>query len=43
MKILKKSARNSPKISIILLDWGVRESFHFLHYISKQNIDRNLF
>ncbi len=43
MKILKKSQRTSPKISIILLDWGVRESFHFLHYISKQNIDRNLF
>lgn len=43
MQILKKSQRVSPKISIILLDWSVRESFHFLHYISKQNIDRGLF
>lgn len=43
MQIIKKSQRKNPKISIILLDWGVRESFHFLHYISKQNINRNLF
>ncbi|MCE5327926.1 MAG: hypothetical protein LLG01_16080 [Planctomycetaceae bacterium] len=25
-----------PKISIVLLDWSVRESFHVLHYLARQ-------
>lgn len=43
MKIVKRSSRTAPKVSIILLDWSVRESFHILHYLSKQNIDRDKF
>ena len=29
-----------PKISVILIDWGVRESFHCLHYLNRQTADR---
>jgi hypothetical protein len=29
-----------PKISVILIDWGVRESFHTLHYLNRQTADR---
>ena len=28
MRIVKQSARKRPRLSLILLDWGVRESFH---------------
>jgi len=28
---------------MVLLDWSVRESFHLLHYLSKQTVDRNRF
>lgn len=30
-----------PKISVILIDWGVRESFHSLHYLNNQTADRD--
>jgi hypothetical protein len=43
MKFIKRSARNQPRISLILLDWSVRESFHVLHYLARQNVDRDLF
>lgn len=43
MKIVKRSSRTAPKVSLILVDWSVRESFHLLHYLSKQNVDRNKF
>ena len=43
MKILKRSTRETPKVSLILLDWSVRESFHVLHYLSKQNVPRDTF
>lgn len=43
MKFIKQSARPGPKVSLILLDWSVRESFHLLHYLSKQDVDRDLF
>ena len=29
-----------PKISVILIDWGVRESFHSLHYLNRQTAGR---
>ncbi|MFO0878251.1 MAG: glycosyltransferase [Gemmataceae bacterium] len=29
-----------PKVSLILLDWGVRESFHSLHYLNQQTVPR---
>src|SRR5215203_2856759 len=28
------------KVSIILLDWSVRESFHSLHYLNQQTVPR---
>ena len=30
----------SPKVSIILLDWSCRESFHSLDYLNNQTISR---
>lgn len=32
-----------PKISIILLDWKVRESFHTINYLNDQDIDRDTY
>jgi len=43
VKILKKSKRGAPKLSLILIDWSVRESFHILDYLSRQTIDRDMF
>lgn len=43
MKFIKQSKRTQPKVSLILLDWSVRESFHLLDYLSKQDLDRDLF
>lgn len=43
MKFVKTSRRTQPKISLILLDWSVRESFHLLDYLSRQDVDRDLF
>lgn len=43
MKFLKKSTIKKPKVSLILLDWSVRESFHFIHYLEKQNTLRSNF
>jgi len=43
MRLLKQSTRTQPRVSLILLDWSVRESFHLLHYLSKQDIARDNF
>ena len=43
MKIIKQSSRASPKISLILIDWSVRESFHLLYYLEKQTLHREQF
>lgn len=43
MKYIKQSNRKNPKTSLILLDWSVRESFHLLHYLSKQDVSRDDF
>jgi len=43
MQFIKQSARSCPKVSLILLDWSVRESFHLFHYLSEQDVDRDLF
>src|SRR5438477_262107 len=29
-----------PKVSVILIDWGVRESFHSLEYLNRQTAAR---
>src|SRR5918996_1876452 len=43
MRFLKQSVRKTPKLSLILLDWSVRESFHLLHYLRRQSVDRDQF
>lgn len=43
MRILKKSTRSHPRLSLVLLDWGVRESFHLFHYLKNQTIPRDDF
>jgi hypothetical protein len=43
VKFLKRSTRQSPKVSLILLDWSVRESFHLLHYLGGQDMPRDAF
>ncbi len=43
MKLLKRSARPNPKVSLVLLDWSVRESFHLLHYLDQQDVPRDTF
>lgn len=34
---------NKPRLSIVLIDWSVRESFHILKYLSEQTISRDKF
>lgn len=36
----KNNNNLNPEVSIILLDWSCRESFHILHYLCKQTIPR---
>lgn len=43
MKFLKSSQRKNPRVSLVLLDWSVRESFHLLHYLSEQSVPRDQF
>jgi hypothetical protein len=43
MRFLKRSVRKAPRLSLILLDWSVRESFHLLHYLRHQTVDRDQF
>lgn len=43
MRFIKRSARPKPKLSLILLDWSVRESFHLLHYLARQDVPRDSF
>ncbi|OSM01909.1 glycosyltransferase family 2 protein [Magnetofaba australis] len=43
MKFHKRSPRKHAKVSLILLDWSVRESFHLLHYLRQQTVPRDDF
>src|SRR5438874_5839439 len=36
-----KHAKPHAKVSVILLDWTVRESFHSLQYLNQQTVDRS--
>ena len=38
--IFENKNGNLSKVSIILLDWSCRESFHILHYLNDQTIQR---
>jgi glycosyl transferase family 2 len=40
MKILRAHPKK-PKVSVIFLDWGVRESFHSLDYLDRQSVPRS--
>lgn len=39
--IRRNNNNNKPAISFILMDWGCRESFHTLEYLSNQITDRS--
>lgn len=39
MKFFKKRPRSGAKVSLILLDWSVRESPHIIHYLRSQTVD----
>jgi len=43
VRFIKRNARPQPKLSLILLDWSVRESFHLLHYLARQDVPRDAF
>ena len=43
IRFLKRSRRKKPKLSLILLDWNVRESLHLLHYLQQQTAPRDQF
>jgi hypothetical protein len=40
-QLVLNHSRRRPKVSVILIDWGVRESFHSLHYLNRQTADRD--
>jgi hypothetical protein len=40
-EIVLHSPTRKPKVSVILIDWGVRESFHSLHYLNRQTCPRD--
>lgn len=39
MKFFKRQPRARARVSLILLDWGVRESPHIIHYLRNQTVD----
>ncbi len=41
--IIESQSNIKPKISIILLDWKVRESYHTIDYLNRQRCDRELY
>lgn len=43
MRLLRESQKTSPKVSIILLDWSVRESFHLFSYLANQTVSQDQF
>lgn len=43
MKVIKTSHRSNPRLSLVFLDWSVREGFHVLHYLRNQTALRDRF
>jgi len=39
-KLVRNHTGRKPKVSVILLDWGVRESFHGVEYLNRQTAAR---
>lgn len=40
MEIVYRSVPRKPDVSIVLLDWSVRESFHSIDYLNQQTVAR---
>jgi hypothetical protein len=43
VKIVFESGKHTAGISVILLDWSCRESFHSLHYLARQSVPRDAY
>ncbi len=41
VQLLHHREKPEARVSIILLDWGVRESFHSIRYLNNQTVPRN--
>ena len=41
LQLLLDRSRPAAKVSVVLLDWGVRESFHSLRYLTRQTTPRD--
>src|SRR5579872_4014917 len=41
LEFIVDHAKPEAKVSVILLDWSVRESFHSLRYLNEQTVDRS--
>lgn len=41
LQLLVNQPRPKAKVSVILVDWGVRESFHSVRYLAKQTLPRD--
>ena len=39
-QVFESCTGTNPKVSVVLLDWSVRESYHVLDYLNKQRINR---
>ena len=39
----RRPASSAPDVSVILLDWSVRERFHALQWLNRQTVDRSRF
>jgi hypothetical protein len=39
--ILDNSTQSNPLVSVVLVDWSCRESYHALHYLNHQSIARD--
>jgi hypothetical protein len=39
--LYERHLSKKPKVSLILLDWSCRESFHIFHYLNQQNVPRD--
>src|SRR5262249_18537743 len=42
-EVVLRHRSGRKKVSVVLIDWGVRESFHSLEYLNKQTVPRDDF
>src|SRR4051812_20961585 len=42
-EVVLRHPSGRKKVSVVLIDWGVRESFHSLEYLNKQTAPRDDF